>query len=222
MKRKNTPRCAVALTALLACVWVTGCNRAAARIPGASRSFPSTSTNYAAKQTHPYTVVVAMPVDRRADHYDEPVAGTRWTGCRTDPFWNNEGAALIRDRLTSDLTVSDLFAHVSQGPPTPDAVVLKTEIDAFCSQAIGFLYLRVAGISSLKITAERDGTPLWEHKFERVVTDADPEYTGSQISFIEQAMAVTMADSLRELLRDLLMQLDQAAGSWQVSSSKSS
>ena len=198
-----------------------GCNRAAARIPGASLTFPSTSTNYVAKHTYPYTVVVAMPTDQRPNHYDERVAGTRWTGCSTDPFWNNEAVTLIHNRLTTALTASHLFAQVSQEAPTPGTVVLKTEIDAFCSQAIGFLYLRVAGIGALKITAERDGQLLFERKFERVVTDADSEYTGLQVSFIEQAMAVTMADSLRELLREFLTQLDQAAVGWQAPSSKS-
>lgn len=222
MKHNRLRRSAVALTALLVCVWVVGCNRAAARIPGASLSFPATSTNYVATQTYPYTVVVAMPIDQRGDHYGERVAGTRWTGCRTDPFWATDAASVIRDRLTTELRTSHLFAQVSQEPPTPGDVVLRTEIDAFCSQAVGFIYGRIAGISALKITAERDGQPLFEHKFERVVTDADAEYTGLQIAFIEQAMEVTMADSLRELLRDFLTQLDHAAGSWQVPSSKSS
>ena len=45
---------------------------------------------------------------------------------------------------------------------------------------------------------ERDGMVLMDKKFERVVTDADPEYSGSQVTFIEQAMRATMADSLRE------------------------
>jgi hypothetical protein len=61
---------------------------------------------------------------------------------------------------------------------------------------------------------KRDGRPLLEHKFERVVTDADAQYTGSQVTFIEQAMQVTMADSLRELMRDVLTEIERNAGGW--------
>jgi hypothetical protein len=66
----------------------------------------------------------------------------------------------------------------------------------------------------LNVTVERDGRPLFTKKLERVVTDADPEYTGSQAGFIEGAMVTTMADSLRELLRGLLTRLDHEAASW--------
>lgn len=64
------------------------------------------------------------------------------------------------------------------------------------------------------MTVERDGHPLFEQKFERGVTDADPQYTGSQVAFIEQAMQVTMADSLREVLREMLATFDGKAGGW--------
>ncbi|MBI1816196.1 MAG: hypothetical protein HYR72_14560 [Deltaproteobacteria bacterium] len=92
--------------------------------------------------------------------------------------------------------------------------MVRSEIDAFCSQAVGFLFSRVAGITALKITVERDGRPLFERKFERVITDADAEYSGSRATFIERAMQVTMADSLREVLRDLLAELDRKAAGW--------
>jgi hypothetical protein len=72
----------------------------------------------------------------------------------------------------------------------------------------------VAGIASLRITVERNGKRLFENRFERVVTDADDEYTGSQVAFIEQAMAVTIADSLRVLFRDLLLTLEREASTW--------
>lgn len=208
----------IKLAALLAapavCLSLAGCNRAAVRIPGASLAFPPTATHYAAQRTHPFSVAVTMPIDRRPEHYGEPVAGTRWTGCRTDPFWASDAPSVIRDRLVTELAQSKLFAHVSDEPPAAGEVVLRSEIDAFCSQAVGFLILRVAGISGLKITLERDGQPLFEHTFERVVTDADPQYTGSQATFIEQAMQVTMADSLRELLRDVFTQLESEATGW--------
>jgi hypothetical protein len=203
-----------ATAALIAGLFSSACNRAAVRIPGASLSFPATPTHYVAQKTHPFNVDVAMPVDRRPEHYGEAVAGTRWKGCRTDPFWASDAPSVIRDRIVTELAQAKLFNAVSQGPPAPGTVVIRSEIDAFCSQAVGFLFLRVAGISALKITVERDGQVLFERRFERVVTDADPHYTGWQVTFIEQAMQVTMADSLRELLRDLFAQLDREAGTW--------
>jgi hypothetical protein len=47
-----------------------------------------------------------------------------------------------------------------------------------------------------------------DEKFEKVVTDADPEYTGSQLAFIQQAMRVTMADSLRVLMKNMLGKIE--------------
>jgi hypothetical protein len=193
---------------------VTGCNRAGARIPGASLSFPQTSTHFVARAPVPYAVFVALPSDARSAHYGERVAGTHWTGCKTDPFWSTDVPDLIRQRLVAELEAAKLFEHVSQGTSGPNDLVLQTEIDALCSQAIGFLYLRVAGIASLRITVERNGKRLFENRFERVVTDADDEYTGSQVAFIEQAMAVTIADSLRVLFRDLLLTLEREASTW--------
>ena len=203
-----------AAVGLLACLAQVSCNRAAVRIPGASLSFPPTSTHFVAQPSLPYTVFVALPTDARAQHYGEHVAGTKWTGCSTDPFWETDVPALIRQRLATELAESKLFERVSLGPPDPDDVVIRTEIDALCSQVIGFIYGRVAGISSLKITVERNQRRLFEDKFERVVTDADREYTGSQAGFIEQAMAVTIADSLRELFRDFLGRLQRESEAW--------
>jgi hypothetical protein len=87
--------------------------------------------------------------------------------------------------------------------------VLKSEIHAFCSQAVGFLFVRIAGIAAVKFSLERDGKLLWEQKIERVVTDADPDYTGTQVGFVEQAMRTAMSDSLRLMLRDLLKALER-------------
>lgn len=198
-------------SALTICLLVSvgGCNRAAVRIPGASLSFPATTTHYVAQKTYPYNAVVLLPIDLRREHYDEHVAGSRWTGCRTDPFWENEAPAIIRDRIATELIDSKLFARVLQADAAPGDIVIRTEMHAFCSQAFGFLIIRVAGISALKIAVERNGRTLFQHKFERVVTDADPQYSGSQFTFIEQAMTVTMADSLRELLKDFLGRLEQ-------------
>jgi len=190
---------------------VAGCNRAAVRVPGASLSFPATPTRYVAQKTFPYNAAVLLPIDLRQEHYEEHVAGSRWTGCRTDPFWTTEAPVIIRDRIVTELTTSKLFTRVSQAPSEPSDIVIRSEIHAFCSQAVGFLIVRVAGISALKITVERNGRTLFQHKFERVVTDADPQYSGSQVGFIEQAMTVTMADSLREILKDFFVRLEREA-----------
>jgi ABC-type uncharacterized transport system auxiliary subunit len=142
------------------------------------------------------------------------VAGTKWTGCTTDALWNQDAAQLVQERLAREFTASELFAEVTTNLAMPGDLVLKTDIHAFCSQVTGFLVGRVAGISSLQITVERDGKILIDKKFEKVVTDADKEYTGSQATFIEQAMRVTMADSLRELMKDAVMQCEAEAGTW--------
>jgi hypothetical protein len=152
---------------------------------------------------------VLLPIDLRQEHYDEHVAGSRWTGCRTDPFWATEAPVIIRDRIVTELSESKLFVNVSQVSSDPSDIVIRSEIHAFCSQVVGFLFSRVAGISALRITVERNGRTLLQHKFERVVTDADPQYTGSQVGFIEQAMTVTMADSLRELLKEFLARTER-------------
>jgi ABC-type uncharacterized transport system auxiliary subunit len=190
------------------------CNRAALRIPGASLSFPETPTRYAVQKTYPYNVAVAPPTDLRADHYGERVAGTRWTGCQTDALWGDQAPSIIQSRLATELSASKLFADARPGEPSAGDLVIRSEIHAFCSQVVGFIYNRVAGITALNIVLERDGKVLFKQKFERVVTDADPQYTGSQVTFLEQAMRVTMADSLRELIRDLLGRLERDAASW--------
>lgn len=43
------------------------------------------------------------------------------------------------------------------------------------------------------------------------MTGNDADYTGTQVATIEQGMRVTMSDSLRLVLRDLLHDLDDAA-----------
>lgn len=177
-------------------------------------AFPETRTGFVAPATHPYALVVPAPIDQRPQHYGEHVAGTRWTGCSTDPFWAERAAQVIRDSLVIELRVSGLFKEVLKTEPKPGALVLKTSVDAFCSQAVGFVFARVAGITALHVTVERDGATLLDRKFERVVTDADPEYTGSTFATLEQAMTTTMGDSLRELLKQMLPQIDVAAATW--------
>jgi hypothetical protein len=71
-----------------------------------------------------------------------------------------------------------------------------------------FLFSRVAGIVLLKFTVMKDDQILFSKKIEKVVTDADPEYSGSQVTLIEQAMRRTMADSLRVVLKTLMTNMD--------------
>src|SRR5207245_3626388 len=61
-------------------------------------------------------------------HYEEHVAGSRWTGCRTDPFWTTEAPVIIRDRIVTELTTSKLFTRVSQAPSEPGDIVIRSEI----------------------------------------------------------------------------------------------
>jgi len=212
MKRRLI--CFICLIAL-----ICGCNRSVLRIPGASLSFSETPTGFAAKATpYPYVLVVSAPIDQRTQHYGERVAGTKWTGCSTDPFWNTTASQVIQQRLVKELQLSGLFLRVTTTKTSPDDVILKTEIHAFCSQTVGFIIGRVAGITSLQITLEQNGKVFTDQKYEKVVTDADKEYTGSQVGMIEQAMSVTMADSLRELLKDVLKKIDNEAATWKARS----
>jgi len=127
---------------------------------------------------------------------------------------DTSAAEIIEQRLVTELQASNLFSKVSTASTDPQDIIMKTEIRAFCSQARGFFWVRVAGISSLRVILEQNGKVLLDRKFEKVVTDADKEYTGSQVSFIEQAMKVTMADSLRELLKDMFKQFEVEAKTW--------
>ncbi|HZQ46737.1 MAG TPA: hypothetical protein VFC07_06995, partial [Verrucomicrobiae bacterium] len=193
----------------------TGCNRATLRIPGASTAFPETAVHYTAKTKLPYRLVVELPVDNRTQHYGDKIAGTKWKACSTDALWGKDAAQLlIQERLVREFSASGRFAEVATNQARAGDVVLKTDIHAFCSQVIGFLFDRVAGITSLQMSMERDGKVLLDKQFEKVVTDADPEYTGSQATFVEQAMRVTMADSLREVIRNTLQQCDTNAVKW--------
>jgi len=205
----------LSIAALSLVLFVCGCDRSALRIPGASLPFPDSPTGYAAKATYPHALVVSNPVDQRAQHYGERVAGTKWTGGANDALWSMDATQIVQQRLLREFRTSGLFSKVSTVSTSPDDIVVKTEIHAFCSQAVGFLIARVAGITSLRVTMEQHGRILLDRKFEKVVTDADKEYTGSQVTFIEQAMRVTMADSLRELVRDVLEQTEAEANSWQ-------
>jgi len=120
-----------------------------------------------------------------------------------------EGAApeVLATEIARELGATGIFRRVEQNTD-PGALVLDTEMRAFCSQVIGFLWLRVAGIVSLHF-ALRDGDHvLYERTLEKVVTDADEEYSGSQVTWIETAMKTTLSDGLRTVLYKLALDLD--------------
>ena len=185
-----------------------GCNRAAVRIPGAAGSFHAASTGYVSTRPLPRTVRVALPTDARRAHYGERVAGTRWKGCETDPFWGDSAPRTLAADLERELRDSRIFEQV-RVVDDPSALVLETEIRALCAQVVGFLWLRVAGITSLHFTLRDGEQVLFERTLENVVTDADEEYSGSQASFIEQAMKVLISDSVRGVLSKLVWELDR-------------
>lgn len=198
----------VALAASVCLLVATGCNRAGARIPYASGSFQAARTAYVAKSTSSRAVRVAVPVDVREVHYGEPVAGTKWKACSTDPFVGTSAAEILATELEREIASSGIFRAV--GPQGgSEELVLETEIKAMCAQAVGFIYLRVAGITSLHFTLKDGEVVLFDRTIERVVTDLDPEYTGGSVGFIEQIMKVLISDSLREVLRELMPALDQ-------------
>lgn len=207
--RNSVCRLAVVIVLALVSGALAGCNRAGARIPGASLPFPPTPTGYSAGKPFPYVAAILMPIDTRPQHYDKRVAGTDWTACRTDPFWATSATSIVHDRLSKELESAKLFTRVSRSFPQAGDVVIRSEVRAFCSQAVGFLILTVAGISSIHIEVEQNGRTLLTRTFERVVTDDDPQYTGLQIATIEQAMVTSMGDSLRELLRDAVRYFDR-------------
>lgn len=186
------------------------CNRAALRIPAAAGAFHPAKTGYTAARARWGTVQIAPPLDERAQHYGERVAGTRWKACETDPFWNNSMPVVLARELEREVGASGLFQRVVTTPPAERALVLETRVHAFCAQAVGFLFVRVAGISSLHFTL-RDGEAIvFDQTIERVITDADDEYSGQYVTTIEQAMKVLLSDSLRESLRALFSELEKA------------
>jgi hypothetical protein len=198
------------IVATIAVTFTVAFNRAAARIPGASGSFHHVDTGFDSDYRSPRVLYVHLPIDSRKDHYDEPVAGTRWTGCRTDAFWGDAAIRIIRDELVREIEKSGLFSRVVTAPPESGHLTLRTDIRAFCSQVVGFIYVRVAGIASLEFTLLEGEALVLEERMDRVVTDRDAEYTGASVGFIKQIMRITMSDSLRELLREFLPKLEAA------------
>jgi len=212
--KRSSPVSLAAAAAILVLLALSGCNRAMFRLPMWSGPFPETPTGYATKRVRSAELSVLLPTDLRKEHYGEKVAGTKWKACRTDGLRGDAALKIIQDRLALELNRSGLYKNVRTGGDASAPLVLKTEIDAFCSQARGFVLIpwtRVAGITSLHFTLVDSGKVVFDEKLERVVTDADKEYTGTGVGTIGEAMHVTMADSLRGVIAQLLRDLDERA-----------
>jgi len=209
----KTLTAAEAARAVVACgvvVLLAACNRAAVRIPLASLPFPDTPTGFRASSELSVGITVLPIVDTRPSHYGERVGGTRWTACETDSFIGNEAAEVVGSRLETALIKSGLFQTVSTEADRPERLVLRTQMDAFCAQAWGFLFIRVAGISAFRFQVNEGERILFDEKIEQVVTDADDAYTGWAAATIEQAMRRALADSLRLVLTRFLAQAEAA------------
>jgi hypothetical protein len=206
------------LALTLALLALGACNRGGARIPGASTAFPETPIDFVAPAPVAATLRIAPALDQRSQHYGEPIADGRWKACRTDPLWTTSASEVVGARLRAALEDARVFTRVHVDPASDADLVLVPEIHAFCSHAVGFVYLRVAGVSAIRLRVQRGDETLFDRRFERVVTDADPEYTGSQVAMIEQAMQRTLADSLRELLREAIPRVADEAKSWGAAS----
>jgi hypothetical protein len=206
MIRKNRVRNSCILLCVFGLV-MSGCNRGALRLYGTGSSFPWASTNFSSPKQYPYTVFVSLPEDKTSEYYGHSIAGTSWQGTRTDTFEENTMRDLIRQELRRELQSAKIFTGVSSAE-TADGLILETEIRAFGAQVRGFIWNRVGGVSSFEFTLKKNGKILFKKAYEKVVTDADPEYTGSGIGFIEDAMRATMSDSFREVLKELFSDLE--------------
>jgi len=127
---------------------------------------------------------VLLPIDLRHEHYENTLPDSL-DRLPYGSFVATEAPVIIRERIGTT-NGSKLFTRVSRVPSEPSDIVIRSEIHAFCSQAVGLfvrlLDQRIEGYCGAQWAA------LFQHKFERVVTDGDPQYSGSQVGFIEQAM----------------------------------
>lgn len=186
----------------------SGCNRAALRLYGVGDSFPPAVTHFSSKVQHPYPVFIDWPEDKTAEYYGHSIAGTSWQGTRTDTFEKNTMRNLIYKELQRELQSAKVFTGISNDKMESDLTV-ETEIRAFGAQVRGFIWSRVGGVASLKFVLKQGDRVLFEKVYEKVVTDGDPEYTGSSVGFIEDGMRAAMSDSLREVLNAFLRDLEQ-------------
>jgi hypothetical protein len=175
--------------------------------------FPDGPTKFVAVRTSPHQIVVDMPLDMRAEHASEAVAGSDWNGCKLDPVWGPSAPKAIQNRLLRELTSAKLFSQVQPGQQTTAEFRLKTEVHAFCgdTRRVGPFEYRGAGISSFLFSLERNGKLVWQGKIEKVIKDNDPEYSGTMFTRKITAITHVMSDSLRVVLKDLFAQLSSVA-----------
>lgn len=205
-----------AVLLLLISVVLSGCNRANVRVPGASVEMTSQPTKFVAKNRVRSRVIVLAPVDLRPAHYGEKVAGTDWKACETDSLTVDQAKAAVQRQLIAALVESRIFSDVRGDAPSAGDIVVQPEIHALCSSVYGVLFARAAGISAVHLKVTRGADTLFAQKFERVVVDNEPEYSGSQVTFIEQAMRTLMSDSLRELSRNFVIQIEKDVVRWKL------
>jgi len=185
-------------------VMVVGCNRGAARFHGFSNSFNPVYLKEIPSVTHPYAIEVELPKDVRTEYYGKSVGGTSWQGTRTDTFSGYTGTRIVQQEMERAIKESRLFVASS---PTTESLVMSSELRVFGSQVRGFMWARAAGIVSLKIELRNQETVVFSKLYEKIITDGSAEYSGSQLTFIEQAMRILMSDSLRVLLQEMVRDL---------------
>lgn len=200
-------RCARLVVVLSFAIWLTACETTV-RVPGLSFSFPESAPTFVSATHSPESLAVAVPTDGRAKYLGKNVAGTDWHSCMVDTLPEGELPGLVRGRVVEALKNSRMFGSVEPVGARANWT-LDTEIQVFCSQTRGFIIRRVAGLVGIKFTLKKGGKIISEQTVERAVTDADPEFTGSQVSTVEQAMRRAMADTLRVVLRDALQHMEK-------------
>ncbi|MGY6216661.1 hypothetical protein ACW73L_16000 [Methylolobus aquaticus] len=179
------------------------------RVPGLSFSFPESAPGFVSTVHVPDTLSLVPSVDRRRAHLGEDVAGTGWDACEADTLPDGAVPKLVDQRLSQAIEASGLFTRVSRNDQSA-IWSLAPEVTVFCSQTRGFIGRRVAGLVGLSFILRKSGKVVWHEEFQRVVTDADPEYSGDFVTTVEQAMRRTMADALRVVLRDALGGMSQS------------
>jgi hypothetical protein len=189
-----------------AITWLSACETP--HVPGLSLSFPETAPGFVGTTRLGEGVSIVPSVDRRPQYIGRPVANTDWLACKADTLAQGALPKLVDERITEAVIKAQVFFAVRSVDPQA-TWTLAPEIHVFCSQTRGFIVRRVAGLVAIKFTLRKGGAVVWEQTVERVVTDADSDYTGSSVTTVEQAMRRSMADSLRLVLRDALREVDK-------------
>ncbi len=178
------------------------------RVPGLSLSFPNTKPDFVSAKRSAESLSIVPSIDRRRGFIGRDVAKTGWLACKVDTLGEGALPQLVDERIAEAVNSAQISTKV-QPADAQAAWSLTPEIQVFCTQSRGFIARRVAGLVAIKFTLKKGSTVAWEQTIERVVTDADPDFTGSFITTVEQAMRRAMADSLRLVLRDALREMDK-------------